>query len=147
MATWHITLSTGIRNVKTAFVTTMLIFNEISKLREWWNRILKGHMINRILHSLHFISNLSNALKARIINFIFNGHLFKILYVIVGQICEKIMHFIKKVWNLVHGQISNKQNFWGSVPRQKCILTAVILNFKMTTCFHVKPVKLYIILQ
>ena len=27
------------------------------------------------------------------------------------------------------------------MPRQKCTLTAAILNFKMAACFHVKPVK------
>ena len=59
----------------------------------------------------------------------------------------KLAHFMIKARNLVHGQISNYQNFWGSVPRQKCILTAAILNFKMATCFHLKPVKQGIILQ
>ena len=66
---------------------------------------------------------------------------------LVGQICEKIVHFMIKAWNLVHGQNSNYQNFWGSVPSQKCTLTAAILNFKMATCFHGKPVKLDIIWQ
>ena len=55
--------------------------------------------------------------------------------------------FYDKSMNLVHGQISNKQTFWEFVPRQKCTLTAANLNFKMATCFHVKPVKLDIILQ
>ena len=59
---------------------------------------------------------------------------------IVGQICEKIVHFMIKAWNFVHGQISNYQNFWGSVPTQKCILTAAILNFKMATYLRVMPV-------
>ena len=66
---------------------------------------------------------------------------------LVGQICEIIVHFMIKAWNLVHGQISNYQNFWGSVPSQKCTLTAAILNFKMAIYFHVMPVTLGIILQ
>ena len=30
---------------------------------------------------------------------------------VVGQICERIVHFMIKALNLVHGQISNYQNF------------------------------------
>ena len=43
----------------------------------------------------------------------------------------KIMHFLIKAWNLVHGYICKNKNFRGSVPRQKCTMTAAILNFKM----------------
>ena len=70
-----------------------------------------------------------------------------VINIIVGQICEKIVHFMIKAWNFVHGQISSYQNFWGSVPSLKCTSTAAILNFKMATYFRVMPVKLGIILQ
>ena len=65
----------------TVFVSTMRFHIEVMFILKAIKSHLKGHMINRILHSWSFHMKCMKLAKARFKNFICNEHLRKILYV------------------------------------------------------------------
>ena len=61
MTTRVLTLSAGTSNVMTMSVTTMHFSVEILSILKAKKALLKGHMINRILHSWSFHMNIKLA--------------------------------------------------------------------------------------